>query len=354
MKTLIFPARDEMIPQHCDHRLVEVLHSGDLDVKEARKVYSSVIDGKNWNHYIVDLLDLSESSISKLEASFPLFQELRKRMNDMDQNFLTRPKLMAIANATPDSFYPGSRVSTAGDLEDIINSKPDIIDIGGESTRPGSDEVPYEVEIERVKPIVEYLSSTTKIPLSLDSRHPQTVKKFAEQIEYINDISGFSSEDMIATAKDFQLNCIVMHMRGTPADMQSSTHYDDIVAEIVDFLSNRVINLMQYGIPINRIIVDPGIGFAKDLWGNLSILRNVKSFRFGPKLLVGTSRKGFIGKITGEEVSGRLPGTIATSVYLALKGVDILRVHDLRENRESIDVLSAIFNLEGDRSHVLK
>ncbi|WP_297217316.1 dihydropteroate synthase [Thermoplasma sp.] len=248
------------------------------------------------------------------------------------------PKIMGIVNATPDSFYPGSRVLGHSDLVfKMIDEKPDIIDIGAESTRPGSKGVDPSTELDRLIPIVKMVRDYSDIPISIDSRHPSVIDGLTKyEINYINDISGFTDRRMIEIAKDSGLNCIVMHMRGTPENMQSMTTYDDVIYEVSAFLADRTEALLKNDVSFDRIILDPGIGFAKDIKGNVEILRNIKSFNIGFPLLVGTSRKSFIGMITGQKVENRLAGTIGTSIYLAENRVSILRVHDVKENRDAL------------------
>ncbi len=340
-RSLIFPARRMFTAKLNRPNLVEIFHDGTMAVKGADRIERSTINGIKMEHYTLDLAEIDDSSISELERSFPFTKQIVGRMK-INEREPAMPRLMGVVNATPDSFYPGSRVSNTEELDRIIDSKPDIIDIGGESTRPGSKEVPYDVEIDRLKPVIDYISSTSQIPISLDSRHPKTVRTFSDRIDYINDISGFTDRDMVRIASEFGLKCIIMHMRGTPENMQENTNYGNIVPEIIYYLYDRTLDLMNSGIPAGDIIVDPGIGFAKDFWGNADILRDVRSFQFGPKLLVGASRKGFIGKITGEHVEGRLPGTIATSIYLAMSRVDFIRVHDVVENREALETFNLL------------
>ncbi|MGC8609149.1 MAG: dihydropteroate synthase, partial [Thermoplasmata archaeon] len=252
--------------------------------------------------------------------------------------------IMGILNATPDSFYSGSIVKeNDSKILKMIEEKPDIIDIGGESTRPGSLPVEPEKEIERILPIIKTVRDHTDIPVSIDTRHYQVINALLKyDINYINDISGFKDEKMIQIAQNTDLKCIVMHMRGDPQNMQKYTSYNDIIEEVAAFLQSRSMELTDRGIKEERIILDPGIGFSKDFSGNLEILRNLGSFYLGFPLLVGTSRKTFIGHITGKNPENRLPGTIATSIYLAQNKTDIIRVHDVSENRDAIMTYNAL------------
>ncbi len=258
---------------------------------------------------------------------------------------LKQPRLMQVVNVTPDSFFPGSRIDrkAISRLDQILDQEPDIIDVGGESTRPESPATPQEVEVMRVQPVVEYISGSSSIPVSIDSRHPATIQKLLKyRVNVINDISGFSDPAMVRIATDNDLECVVMHMRGDPGTMQNDTHYSDVVTEVAGFLSGRANDLVGAGINPSRIILDPGIGFGKDYSGNLQLLRNAHCFNLGFRTLIGHSRKRFIGDLTGRNVEDRLPGTIATSLYLLREKVDILRVHDLIENRDALRMFAAL------------
>lgn len=255
----------------------------------------------------------------------------------LPKNF--EPKIMGVVNCTPDSFYPGSRLTGQFQtgLEKILEEKPDIIDLGGESTRPGAPGISWREEVERIRPALKYLSENSSIPLSIDTRNPETVSALSSYgISMVNDVTGMRSPAMRKIVCDNNLDAVIMHMRGNPSTMQSMTEYENIVAEINRFFFEQIRMCREDGIDSRKLLVDPGIGFAKDINGNLEILRNIDSFRIGQRVLVGTSRKSFIGKITDSNVEDRLPGTIATSIYLASRGIDALRVHDIKANRDAI------------------
>lgn len=286
--------------------------------------------------HLIDELDIPEM------MKWVIFRSLSE-----ESRTVKRTRVMAIINATPDSFYKGSRFK--GDLaaiDRILDSSPDIIDVGGESTRPGSSEISQEEEIERLTPVIDYISSSSKIRISLDTRHPKVLAKFADRISFANDITGFSSNEMIKTAAEFGLSCNVMHMRGTPETMNQMTEYSDLEYEIIRFLYERIGKILEFGIEQKNIIVDPGIGFAKNFSQNLMILRNARSFKFGYDLLIGASRKSFIGKIVDKDEEGRLSGSLAVAAWAALHGVDILRVHDPDETIQVLKVLNAIRELQ--------
>ena len=349
MKNIAFPARTRFAEITTDSDkdsifelfTVKTLQSGFL-----KTLGHLTLHGVELNHYLVKHEEIMAGGILE-EAEIDPFpsQALKNLVASGKKSGFRRPKIMAIVNATPDSFYPGSRFGEdLKFIDKIIDASPDIIDIGGESTRPGSVETGWREETDRLEPLVEYLGNSTRIPISLDTRHPETAGKFADSIDYVNDITGFRDDRMLSVVSKNDLNCITMHMKGTPQNMQQNTDYDDLVAEVVSHLYESIQRLEEAGVKRDRIIVDPGVGFSKGVNESLEILRDVGSFRFGYSLLVGTSRKSFIGNIIGKEADLRLPATIATSVYLAQMGVDILRVHDPAENTDALKVLDRIVN----------
>ncbi len=255
------------------------------------------------------------------------------------------PRLMGVVNCTPDSFYPGSRYNFTQptSIESIIEMRPDILDFGGESTRPNAEPISSEEEVKRILPLVRAVSEETKIPISIDTRNPETLQRMVEfGIQIANDISGLEKSSMRALVRENNLEAVVMHSRGTPATMQSLAHYDDLIAEVVEYFFDRLFLCVQDGIEPGKIILDPGLGFAKTWKDNLTILENIRCLDLGFPVLVGASRKSFIGHITEKKVEDRLPGTIAASLYLAHNGVDILRVHDVHENRDALDLIRSI------------
>ncbi len=302
------------------------------------------IEGAN---FVKENLETSNSNLKDYMLSNGFNEGFTKQIISgltRDKAAKTKPKLMGVINATPDSFYPGSR--SLGDLKfvnEMIAQKPDIIDVGGESTRPGASAVAVQLEIERVSQIVRHIASTTKIPVSIDTRNPETARVMIDLgASYINDITGFTNDIMRKVASESGAKCIVMHMRGTPENMNSFVRYDDIVPEMIGFFYCRLLELQASGVKPVNIILDPGIGFAKDFHSNLTILKSIDSFKIGFPLLVGTSRKSWIGHLTGQPVEDRLPGTIASAIFLYLHGVDILRVHDVRENRSALEVFDSL------------
>lgn len=248
------------------------------------------------------------------------------------------PSIMGIINMTPDSFYAGSRyLSNDEDRIGAVLNNSDIVDIGGESTRPGSVPVPVSEEIERIKGALEIANRSGKFSISIDTMHPETIVAALDKgVDYINDVTGFRDERMIKIARDENLKCIVMHMRGTPSTMMNQTVYADAIGEVTCFLVGQARKIVGSGIDPASIMVDPGLGFSKDFETNIEILNNIDSFRTGFKLLIGHSRKSFIGKLMKNAAGDRLAGTLSTSVYLYEHGVDVIRVHDPLENRDAI------------------
>lgn len=348
MRDVAFPARRSVRAEFgygTDFYVIELFTDRKLKRKDVMFLGSKRFDSELKNHYLVhgnlddlsSILDLSgvNQIISNYLSNTPKFIEATQQFKV--------PKIMAVANATDDSFYPGSRIADHNYLLDnLLDAKPDIIDIGGESTRPGSLGISVEEEIKRVEPVLDYVVSTGDVPVSLDTKHPEVLLHFADKIQYVNDIGGFRDQRMVDIASDYSLKCISMHMRGTPSNMQSLTDYVDLVPEVLSFLVESAERLSLAGIGKEDIIIDPGIGFSKDFKGNLELLSEISSFNVGYRTLVGASRKSFIGKITGEDTGGRLPGTLAVTAFLAQKGVDIIRVHDPKENIQLIEVLRAV------------
>lgn len=248
------------------------------------------------------------------------------------------PEIMGIINMTEDSFYPESRFlsSSPEKIGEIVDNS-DIVDVGGESTRPGAHAVSVGEEIERVQKAVRYIRSISDVPVSVDTMHPETVEALLRyDIDYINDVSGFRNRKMGDIAAREGLKCVVMHMIGKPETMMEHARYTDCTGEVLQFLVTQARDLVSRDVPYEDVIIDPGIGFSKNLKHNVEIIRNIESFRTGFRVLVGHSRKSFLGKIMENESEDRLAATLSTSLYLYEKGVDILRLHDPRENRSAI------------------
>ncbi|MFA0781891.1 dihydropteroate synthase [Fervidibacter sacchari] len=249
-----------------------------------------------------------------------------------------RTIVMGILNVTPDSFSGDGVVDTDAAVArawKFVEEGADILDIGGESTRPGSQPVPADEEMRRVLPVIERLMAQNfPLPISVDTYKPEVAKRALETGACIvNDIYGLRQTGMLELVADFQPAVVIMHMQGTPQTMQLNPTYTDCVREIRDFLREQAEKAIAVGLPKEKIIVDPGIGFGKTVEHNLEILRRLSEIKaLGYPVLIGTSRKSFIGKVLGIEVPAeRVWGTAATVAIAIANGADIVRVHDVRE-----------------------
>ncbi len=266
-----------------------------------------------------------------------------------------RPLVMGIVNVTPDSFSDGGQWSTteAGIAHalKLVEDRADILDIGGESTRPGSLPVPAEEQLRRVLPVVEALQGRVTVPLSIDTSDATVARRcLAAGASIINDVTGLGGDpDMVAVAREFGAGVVVMHMQGTPATMQVAPHYEDVVAEIGRYLEERLHFLIGQGISASSVALDPGFGFGKTHAHNLEILARLEEFqRLGRPVCLGVSRKGLIGKITGRELGERMAGSLAIACRAAVQGsAQVIRVHDVRETADAMRMLEAI---EGTRA----
>lgn len=259
---------------------------------------------------------------------------------------LDRPALMGILNVTPDSFSDGglflNQEAAVARVEEMIAEGADMIDIGGESTRPGSKPIPAEEELRHILPVIEALASKVHMPLSIDTTKPEVAEECLKHgVRILNDISGLRNERMIGVAAQHDATVIIMHMQGTPETMQINPQYADVVAEIKQYLAAQAEKAKRAG--IKNIIIDPGIGFGKTVEHNLTIIKHLAEFKeLGYPLLVGTSRKGFIGKILNRETKDRLAGTLATVAACILNGADIIRAHDIKECGDAVKITYAI------------
>ncbi|MBN1290667.1 MAG: dihydropteroate synthase [Candidatus Latescibacteria bacterium] len=260
-----------------------------------------------------------------------------------------RPLVMGILNITPDSFYGGSRFpdtnSAVNTVYDMVESGADIIDIGGESSRPGAEQISEDEELSRVIPVIEAISGSISVPVSIDTYKSKVAEAALKAgASVVNDISALRFDpDMVNIIEFSGASVVLMHMQGTPGTMQKNPYYGNVIEEILDFLKKRVDFAVSKGILQDRIIVDPGIGFGKLIEHNLSILRQIKRFHeTGCAILVGASRKSLIGAVTGAPVEERLWGTAAITAHCVVQGVEIHRVHDIKAIRQVCDVAAAI------------
>lgn len=267
------------------------------------------------------------------------------QLKTTELTFHTRPRIMGIVNVTPDSFSDGGRytdpdVAVNHGME-LVRAGADILDIGGESTRPYSVPVPAGEELRRVVPVIERLRAKTDTPISIDTSKAIVARAALRSgAEIINDVTGLQGDpEMVDVAKEFGAGICAMHMRGTPQTMQDNPHYDDVVAEIVDYLHQRRQSLVDAGIEPAKICLDPGIGFGKTHEHNWQLIDRAAEFHAtGCPILVGHSRKGFIQKITDDHDLG----TAVVSVALAERKIQVLRVHNVRATRDALAIWDRI------------
>lgn len=246
--------------------------------------------------------------------------------------------IMGILNVTPDSFSDGGLFSdveiAVEHAERMAAEGAHIIDVGGESSRPGADPVSSEVEMNRVLPVIEQLAKRVEIPISIDTYKSSVARRAIDAGACIvNDITALQGDpDMASIAAKADVSVVLMHMRGIPENMQSAPRYDSLISEIISFLEARIQAAIDAGISPERIIIDPGIGFGKTVAHNLEIIRRLREFKsLGKPILMGTSRKSFIGKVLGLSSDVRLEGTAATVAVAIVNGADIVRVHNVKE-----------------------
>ncbi len=261
----------------------------------------------------------------------------------------TVPSIMGIVNITPDSFSDGGRALTdfaaAEHARSLIQQGADLLDLGAESTRPGSEPVDLEEELRRLLPVVERLAQDVTVPLSIDTATARVAELALQRgASIINDVTALRGDpDMVRVVADAGAAVVLMHMLGTPATMQDDPRYDDVVSEVLGFLADRIDWCESHGIPRARIAVDPGIGFGKTLEHNLEILRNLKRFaNLGCTLLVGTSRKGLLGTLTGRDVSDRAVASAVSSLAACVGGARVVRVHDVAAMADTLTVWTRI------------
>ncbi len=263
---------------------------------------------------------------------------------------LSRPRVMGILNVTPDSFSDGGRFFDPGAArEQALRMEEEgaaVIDVGGESTRPGAPEVPLEEELRRVVPIVESLRSILKVPISVDTSKPEVMRRaVAAGAGLVNDVNALRADGAVETVAELDVPVCLMHMQGTPRTMQHSPRYNDVVAEVKAFFEERMAACRQAGIAEERLLLDPGFGFGKTLEHNLALLRDLEKFTdLGRPLLVGISRKSMIGAITGRETGERLPGSLAAAVMAVERGARLVRVHDVAATVDALEVAWAVMD----------
>lgn len=261
---------------------------------------------------------------------------------------LSRPHVMGILNVTPDSFSDGGRFAQRDaalrHAADMVAAGATLIDVGGESTRPGARVVSPVEELERVAPVVEAIARELDVIISVDTSTPAVIRETARLgAGLINDVRSLQRDGALDAAADTGLPVCLMHMRGEPGNMQDNPEYPDILVEVHDFLVERMEACATVGIPAERLVLDPGFGFAKTLEHNLVLFKHMDRLSvLGRPLLVGVSRKSMIGKVLGHEVGGRLHGSLALAALALTKGAHILRVHDVAETVDVVRMIAAV------------
>jgi len=264
-----------------------------------------------------------------------------------------RTLIMGVLNVTPDSFSDGGRFFKLDDAiahaERMAEEGADIIDVGGESSRPGADPVDDDEEKRRVIPVIKEIARRIDLPISIDTYKPSVAEEAIDSgASIINDITALRDPRMVDLAARGKVGVVLMHMKGTPKTMQVSPEYDDLISEIYSFLDERIEAALQGGVDRDRIMIDPGIGFGKRYEDNIEILRRLREFKsLGSPILIGTSRKSFIGKALGDlPVEERLEGTAATVAISIANGADVVRVHDVKQMKRVAVMTDAICRLK--------
>jgi dihydropteroate synthase len=259
------------------------------------------------------------------------------------------PAVMGILNVTPDSFSDGGRFSNADvalrQAVSMAEHGAALIDIGGESTRPGSAGVRTQEELDRVIPVVEAVRAVTDTPISIDTSKAVVMREaVAAGAQFINDVFALRAEGALAAAAELGVPVCLMHMRGKPRTMQDNPTYDNVVADVAAFLEQRVAESVAAGIAEDQIVIDPGFGFGKTRDHNVELLANLRQLRVRDRpLLVGVSRKTTLGDLTGRDVGDRVAASVAAAVIAATNGAAIVRAHDVRETVDALRVVQAVF-----------
>jgi len=290
-------------------------------------------------------MNFRERGLKEFREKKRLVLELGQRTLDLS----TRTHLMGVLNVTPDSFSDGGRFFK---LEEAVKQGiklaeegADIIDIGGESTRPGSEPVPIEEELRRIIPVIEQLAHKINVPISIDTYKSRVAKEALDSGAWmVNDISGLRFDpEMKKVIAEYDVPVVLMHIQGTPRNMQENPKYENLLEDIKSYLNQSVSIAEEAGIGEDKIIIDPGIGFGKTLDDNLKILKNLREFKSLEKpVMIGVSRKSFIGKILDLPTDERLEGSLVSMAVAIMNGANILRVHDIKESKRVAKLVDAI------------
>ncbi len=271
-------------------------------------------------------------------------------MNTLDTLSLECPCVMGILNVTPDSFSDGGRFRNRAPAIDgarqMISDGAAIIDIGGESTRPGASEISEQQELDRVLPVIEALRSESPVPISIDTSKPGVMRAaVAAGADMINDVLALQAKGALQAAADLRVPVCLMHMQGTPRTMQDAPDYADVVTEVAAFLESRIAACEAAGIDADLLVVDPGFGFGKTAAHNIELLKNLRQLQsLGRPVLAGLSRKSTLGELTGRSVEDRMPASVAAAVIAATNGAAIIRAHDVAETVDAMRVVQAVLD----------
>lgn len=271
-------------------------------------------------------------------------------------NLGLRTYIMGIINLTPDSFsgdglYQGTRQAAQGTsiidfVQKMVKDGADIIDVGGESTRPGARPISVQEELKRTIPAIKILAKKIKVPISIDTYKPEVAKQALDNgAAMVNDITGLRNSEMIKVVAKYKAAVVITHMQGNPQTMQNNPKYVSLTDEIIEYLEKSISRAVEQGINNEKILIDPGIGFGKALGHNLEILKSLREFKIlGRPVLIGPSRKSFIGKILKVEPEDRLSGTVSSCLLAVSNGADMVRVHDVKEVKQALRIADAILN----------
>jgi dihydropteroate synthase len=264
---------------------------------------------------------------------------------------LTQPRVMGIVNVTPDSFSDGGKFAVAelavAHGMELVGHGANILDIGGESTRPGATPVPLDEELRRVIPVIEALAAKANVPISIDTYKPEVMKAaIAAGASIVNDVFALRQPGALDVVAASKTGVCLMHSQGTPQTMQFDPQYQDVVREVRDFLRDRLAACEAHGIGRERIVLDPGFGFGKRSVHNVALLRELGTLReLGQPILVGLSRKSVLGQLTGNDVDSRLHASLSAAVISAMKGARIVRVHDVKATVDALRIVTAVESL---------
>ena len=269
---------------------------------------------------------------------------------------LDRPRVMGILNVTPDSFSDGGRYlepdAAIRRALEMVAQGADLIDIGGESTRPGSDPVPADEEWRRIRPVFEGIARTTGVPLSVDTRKPEVAARALEAgASIVNDVSGLRDPEMVRGIAGARAGAVIVHMLGEPKTMQVAPSYGDVVAEVRGFLAARIETAVLAGVPREALAVDPGIGFGKALDHNLELLAHIGDLTaLGRPVVIGVSRKSFLGALFPSTSGERLSASLAAAAFAVIQGAQVVRVHDVAETVRALQVVKDVRVAQAPRS----